>query len=119
QIQDWPLQVWAPPSATVAQIRGVAKQRKATTGLDLLIVDYIGLVKPEDSRQPRHEQISRVSASLKVLAKELEIPVLALSQLNRDAEGERPKLSQLRDSGSLEQDADIVLMLHRESRAAA
>lgn len=114
QVGGLPLRVWSPPMATAARIRGVAKQAAATDGLDLLVVDYIGLVRPADSRRPRHEQIGEVSASLKALAKELSCPVLALCQLNREADGYEPRLSHLRDSGSIEQDADIVLFVHRD-----
>lgn len=112
-VSGLPLSIWAPHSASLAQIRAMAKQTQVAEGLDLLIIDYVGLIKPADHKQPRHEQVSVISRGLKELAKELRIPILALAQLNRDAESEPPKLSQLRDSGSLEQDADIVLLLHR------
>jgi replicative DNA helicase len=110
------MRIWSPHQATVAQIRGVAKRDAATAGLSLLVVDYIGLVRPTDPRRPRHEQVSMVSAALKSVAKELQIPVLALCQLNRESDKTKraePKLSHLRESGSIEQDADIVLLLHR------
>lgn len=116
-IRDLPVRIWAPPSATLARIRGVAKREAAVSGLSLLVVDYLGLIRPADSKRPRYEQIGEVSAGLKALAKELDVPVLALCQLNREADGTEPRLANLRDSGSIEQDADVVLFLHREETA--
>lgn len=112
-----PLRVWAPPSANLARIRAMARREAAGPGLALLVVDYIGLIRPDDSRRQRWEQIGEVSRGLKALAKELRIPVLALAQLNREADGTEPRLSHLRDSGSVEQDADVVLFLHRDGDA--
>lgn len=119
KLDSVPLKIWAPPSATMSRIRGIAKHTAATSGLALLVVDYLGLVRPADHYRPRHEQIAEVSAGLKGLAKELDVPVLALCQLNREAEKENaPLLSHLRDSGAIEQDADVVLLLHRADRQA-
>ena len=70
----------------------------------------------EDSSAPVYEQVSEISKSLKALARELDIPVIALSQVSRDAEGEEPNLAQLRGSGSVEQDADVVIFIHRDRR---
>lgn len=114
EIADMPAAVWAPPKATLTQIRAVAKRHAASAGLDFLVVDYIGLIRPADSRAPRHEQIGEISKGLKILAKELDVPLLALCQLNREADTETPKLKNLRDSGSIEQDADVVMFLHRQ-----
>ena len=94
-------------------IRSTAARKK----LGLIIIDYIGLVAG-DRKKPRWESITEISNSLKTLAQTESIPVLALCQLNRDSEGEVPKLSHLRDSGAIEQDADCVLLLHREKRNA-
>jgi len=80
----------------------------------IIFVDYIGLISPEDTKQPRHEQISQISRSLKALARELDIPIVALSQVGRQSEGKAPTLADLRESGALEQDADVVLLLHRD-----
>jgi len=113
---DLALRVWAPSMATLADIRAVARQTKRQYGLRLLVVDYIGIVRPsadERKLQP-HERISAVSAGLKALAKELDMPVIACCQLNREAGDGEPKLSHLRDSGAIEQDADIVLLLDHE-----
>jgi replicative DNA helicase len=107
-----PLRLWSPPSASLGEIRAVARHAKATGGLGLIVIDYIGLVRPDDRRLPRYEQVSAISADLKVMAKELEAPVIALAQLNREADGNEPKLSHLRESGSIEQDADSVLLIH-------
>lgn len=115
-IVDLPVRLWAPPSATLAKIRGMAKREVAVGGLALLVVDYLGLIRPAagDTKRPRFEQVGEVSAGLKAMAKELDVPVLALCQLNREADGTEPRLSNLRDSGAIEQDADVVLFLSRE-----
>jgi replicative DNA helicase len=112
-IENWPLTIFAPYNATISKIRAIAKQQKASHGLDLLIVDHLGLVAPTDKKRQRHEQVAETSWGLKSLAKELKIPVVALAQLNRESEDQEPKLSHLRESGSIEQDADLVLFLHR------
>ena len=83
-----------------------------------MIVDYIGLVRPSDARKPRWEAMTAISGELKSLALDLGIPVVVLCQLNRDAEGERPKLSHLREAGAIEQDADIVWLLQRDRDAS-
>jgi replicative DNA helicase len=77
------------------------------------VIDYLGLIQG-DRKKPRWEAITEISGQLKTLALAEQIPILALCQLNRDSEGEVPKLSHLRDSGSIEQDADAVILLHRE-----
>lgn len=95
---------------------------KARDGLDLVMVDYIGLMTPDKTRSSdsRQNEISEISRSLKILAKELQVPVLALSQLNRAVETRkgRPQLSDLRESGAIEQDADIVMFIHRPDKNA-
>ena len=100
---------------TVATIR--AKARKlARKGLDMIVIDYAQLIRPEDSRVSREQQVSSISKGIKNIAKELKIPIVMLAQLKRDADefNREPKLSDLRESGSLEQDADLVLMLWRK-----
>jgi replicative DNA helicase len=116
-IDNLPLRIWSPPSASVAEILAVARHAKATAGLGLLVVDYLNLARPDDRRLPRYEQVSQISAGLKVLAKELDVPLIALAQLNREADGNEPKLSHLRESGSIEQDADVVLLVHHPGNA--
>lgn len=99
----------------VPYIRAAARRIKRQHGLGLVIVDYLGLMKGEG--QNRTQEIGSISRGLKSLAKELHVPIIALAQLNRATEGrmdKRPMLSDLRDSGEIEQDADIVAMLHRE-----
>ena len=98
-------------------IRSRARRMKARYGLDLLIVDYLQLMTLKSSMESREREVSEMSRLLKAMAKELEIPVLALSQLNRGVEGRtnrRPLLSDLRESGSIEQDADVIMMLYRD-----
>jgi replicative DNA helicase len=105
------------PTRSIGQIAANARRRARRKGLDLLIVDYIQLVDAQPMRnESRQEQVAKMSRRLKTLAKELNIPVLALSQLNRNSENREdrmPRLSDLRESGALEQDADVVLLLHR------
>lgn len=101
---------------TIASIAAQARKHHRRKPLGLLIVDYVGLIEPADKRIARHEQIGSISRGLKLLAKNLNIPVLGLSQLSRQASGEgvRPQLHHLRESGSLEQDSDVVLFIHRD-----
>lgn len=98
---------------SVYDIRRAARRLKRD-GLALVVIDYLQLVRPEDFRVPRHEQVAQMSRRLKAMSKELDVPVLVLCQLNREADKtERPRLSHLRESGAIEQDADVVLLLHR------
>jgi len=101
------------PSASLIDIKAKARRMKMKEGIELLVVDYIGLIKNEYD-VPRHEQISRTSKALKELARELNIPIIVLAQLNRLAEGKKPSLSELKESGALEEDADVVILLHRD-----
>jgi replicative DNA helicase len=112
KLDDLPMTILDPTLAKLGDIRRSARAQQAASGLDLLVVDYLSLVKPVDHRQPRYEQVSEISRSIKGLARELGIPVLALQQLNREADGQVPRLSNLRESGSIEQDADSVVFLH-------
>lgn len=103
-------------SMTAAEILRAAKQ---VDGLQAVVVDYLGLVRPSEEAQkkPRYEQITEISADLKAMAKSLDVPVLVLAQLNRESTnraGSRPQLTDLRDSGAIEQDADAVVLLHRK-----
>jgi len=93
-----------------------ARRQKLRRGIGLAIVDYLQLIEPDNPKDPRHEQVTKISRRLKHLARELRIPVVALAQLNRASEDRSdhvPRLSDLRESGSQEQDADVVLLLHR------
>jgi replicative DNA helicase len=118
QQRPLPLWFWRPQRATVAQIRAKAREISATTPLALIVVDYLQLVKPEDHRMFRRDQMAQIGRDLKELANEMRVAMLALSQLNREGEGNKPSLSQLSESGTIEQDANAVWLLHRESRAA-
>jgi len=104
-------------SLTVQQMRGKARRLKAEHGLDLLIVDYLQLVQGRSDAESRQQEISDISRSLKALAKELNVPVVALSQLSRAVESrndKRPVLADLRESGAIEQDADVVMFIYRD-----
>lgn len=101
---------------TTQQIRGTAKQLSARSQLALLVVDYIGLVQHPNPKLPKWERVSDITRDLKAMAKDLAVPVLALAQLNREADGTAPRLSHLRDSGSLEQDADVVLFIQQDAK---
>lgn len=106
------------PSNNITKMKAVARKLKVEHGLDLVIVDYLQLMIPRKDSDSLVQQITEISRSLKGMARELEVPVLALSQLNRNVEtrGGKPRLSDLRDSGSIEQDADVVLFIHREDK---
>ncbi len=100
-------------------MRSTARRLKSEKNIGLLIVDYLQLIIPSNTRTDNVvQQVTEISRSLKQLARELEVPVIALSQLSREVEkrGGRPRLSDLRDSGSIEQDADVVMFIHREDR---
>ena len=103
------------------ELMSKCRRIKSRSGLDLVMVDYIGLMTPDKTRNSdsRQNEISDISRTLKILAKELNVPVLALSQLNRAVETRkgRPQLSDLRESGAIEQDADIVMFIHRPDKA--
>lgn len=106
------------PSLTVAQIFSAAQVQQARHGLDLVVVDHMSLIRPANPRASMYEAMTQVSKDLKAMARRLGVPVLALAQLSRDVEKSerKPRNSDLRDSGSVEQDADIILMLHRPDR---
>ena len=106
------------PTRTVTEIAATARRLKRRhDALGLIVVDYLQLIQPDNPTDPRQEQVAKMARRLKVLARELAVPVLCLAQLNRQTEmtkDNRPKLSHLRESGAIEQDADVVLMVHRE-----
>jgi len=113
-IYEAPLWIADTPSMRLLDLRAQARRMRSQFGVRIIFVDYLTLVSSENNDLPRHEQIAEISRSLKALARELEIPVVALSQVNRDTEGKRPNLANIRESGSIEQDADVVLFLHRD-----
>ncbi|WDQ15896.1 replicative DNA helicase [Rhodopirellula sp. P2] len=117
-ISQAPLFVDDSPSRTVSEIAAAARRiKRKEDGLGLVVIDYLQLIEPDNSRDPRQEQVAKIARRLKGMARELEVPLLCLSQLNRQAEDgkdHRPKLSHLRESGAIEQDADVVMFVHRE-----
>jgi replicative DNA helicase len=114
-----PLLIDDSSNLTIMELRAKARRIHARKKLGMVIVDYLQLLSGSDPRAPREQQVAEVSRGLKALAKELDVPVLVLSQLNRSSEKENrtPRLSDLRESGSIEQDADVVLMLSRPKDA--
>ena len=114
-----PLLIDDSSNLTIMELRAKARRIHARKKLGMIIVDYLQLLSGSDPRAPREQQVAEVSRGLKALAKELDVPVLVLSQLNRSSEKENrtPRLSDLRESGSIEQDADVVLMLSRPKDA--
>lgn len=117
RIQELKLHLDETPNQTLRAIIGLCRRHKRRHGLDCVVIDYIQLIEPEDKRIPREQQVATISRRLKGLAKELEIPVIVLAQINRAVETrtvKKPQLSDLRESGAIEQDADKVLFLYRE-----
>jgi replicative DNA helicase len=111
-----PLYIDDTPGRTLLQIAASARRLARKHDIKLVVIDYLQLIEAENRRDSRQDQIAQISRRLKGLARELEIPVIALSQLNRSPEmreGHRPRLADLRESGAIEQDADVVLLLHR------
>jgi len=117
EISQAPLFIDDSPSRTMTEIAATARRLKRRENLGLVVIDYLQLIDPDNPRDPRQEQVSKISRRLKGLARELVVPVLCLAQLNRQAEegkSHEPKLSHLRESGAIEQDADVVMFVHRE-----
>jgi len=118
-LSEAPIYIDDTASQTVLRMRAMARRLQANHGLGLIIVDYLQLIMPSNSQAGIVQQVTEISRQLKGLARELNVPVLALSQLSRAVEQRfppRPRLSDLRESGSLEQDADVVLMIYREDK---
>ncbi|AMV36595.1 replicative DNA helicase [Planctomyces sp. SH-PL62] len=116
EIASAPIHIDDTPSRNMLQIMASARRLKMRQGLGLIMIDYIQLIDSDESRDSRQEQIAKISRRLKMLARELHVPVIALSQLNRaveNREDRRPRMADLRESGAIEQDADLVLLLHR------
>ncbi|MCZ0812266.1 MAG: replicative DNA helicase [Pseudomonadota bacterium] len=116
-LESCPLFIDDTPALPISQLAARARRLKRTHGLDVLIVDYLQLVRPASAKDSRVNEVSEITQGLKAIAKELDIPVIALSQLSRQVESredKRPQLSDLRESGSIEQDADVVMFVFRE-----
>ncbi|MDX6216772.1 MAG: replicative helicase [Frankiales bacterium] len=117
EVAEAPLYIDDSPNLTMMEIRSKARRLKQRNQLRLVVIDYMQLMTGNKKAESRQQEVSELSRSLKLLAKELEVPVIAMSQLNRGAEqrtDKKPMLSDLRESGSIEQDADMVILLHRE-----
>jgi replicative DNA helicase len=116
-LSDSPLVIDDTPALSVLELRAKARRLKREISLGLVIIDYLQLMRGRSSTERREQEISEISRSLKALAKELQIPVIAISQLSRRAEdrpGRRPQLADLRESGAIEQDADVILFIYRD-----
>jgi len=116
-LSDAPIYIDDTAAVTVLQMRTKARRLYEDQGLDLLIVDYLQLMRSSDRAENRVQEISAISRSLKELARELQVPLIAISQLSRAVENrndKRPILSDLRESGALEQDADVVMFIYRD-----
>ena len=113
-----PLYIDDSPSRIVSEIAAAARRiLRREKSLGLIVIDYLQLIAPDNSKDPRQEQVAKIARRLKGLSRELKVPVLCLAQLNRQAEeskDHRPRLSHLRESGAIEQDADVVMFVHRE-----
>ncbi|MFO0961919.1 MAG: replicative DNA helicase [Phycisphaerales bacterium] len=117
QMQSTPIYIDDSPGMTLLQMRSKARRMKERYGIGAVVIDYLQLMSSGTRTESRQVEVSEISRGVKAMARELEIPVLCLSQLNRaseDRQGHRPRMSDLRESGSIEQDADVVMMLHRE-----
>jgi replicative DNA helicase len=117
EIADAPLFIDDSPNLSMMEIRAKARRLKQRHELKLIVVDYLQLMSSPKKVENRQQEVAEMSRSLKLLAKELEVPVVAISQLNRGPEqrqDKRPQLADLRESGAIEQDADMVMLLHRE-----
>jgi replicative DNA helicase len=116
EISEAPLYIDDSPNLTMMEIRAKARRLSQKVGLRMIVVDYMQLMSSGKKYESRQQEVSDFSRSLKLMAKELHVPVIAISQLNRGPEqrtDKKPMVSDLRESGSLEQDADMVLLLHR------
>lgn len=119
ELAEAPIYIDDTPGMTVLAMRAKARRMKQRHNIGCVVIDYLQLLtSPTSARESRQVEVSEISRSIKALARELKIPVICLAQLNRGAEqreGNRPRMSDLRESGSIEQDADVVMLLHRES----
>lgn len=116
---ELPFRLWSPGRVTVGKIHAMAAMRKATSNVELLIVDLLQCVKWDDLRDEEHHAYSKITKGLRDVAQQLQVPVMLIAQLSRGAEGERPSLKHLKGSGAIEEDADIVALLHSEQRKAS
>jgi len=118
QMAELPIYIDDTPGLTLLQMRSKARRMKEKHGIEAIVIDYLQLMSSGTRVESRQVEVSEISRGVKAMARELDVPVVCLSQLNRQAEGReghRPRMSDLRESGSIEQDADVVMMLHREA----
>lgn len=116
ELSEMPIQINDSGAVTLPDIQSQCRKIKAERGLGMIVIDYLQLMKSHSNTPSREQQIAEISRGIKMMAKELECPVIVLSQLNREAEkdGKRPSTSQLRESGAIEQDADVIMLVYRE-----
>jgi replicative DNA helicase len=117
EMSDMPMYIDDTPAISILELRAKARRLKARADIGLIIVDYLQLMRSNARAENRQQEISEISRSLKSLSRELDVPLIAISQLSRAVEGrevKRPQLSDLRESGAIEQDADVVLLIMRE-----
>lgn len=116
ECQNLPIFIDDFAGSNMGNIRATSRIMDRKHGLDCIVIDYLGLVKPDDGGQPREQQVAEISRTCKQLSKELNLPVFLICQLNRDSvkKGTEPQLHDLRESGQIEQDADVVILLHRD-----
>ena len=115
-LKKYPLYIDDQAGRTMSQIASISRRLKRRFDIKIIIIDYLQLIESDDKNMPREQQVSTITRRLKFLAKDLRVPVIALAQLNRGVEtreDKRPRLADLRESGAIEQDADIVMFLHR------
>jgi replicative DNA helicase len=117
ELREAPIFIDDTPSISSMELRAKARRMKSRKDIQMVVIDYLQLMRgPQSRNDNREREVAQISMGLKALGRELRVPVLALSQLNRGIEGRRagkPQLSDLRESGALEQDADVVMLLHR------
>ena len=117
RLSDAPIYIDDTPAITVMEMKAKSRRLKADAGLGLVVLDYLQLMRGSSFKDSREQEISEISRSLKALAKELSLPVIALSQLNRKVEdrtNRRPQMADLRESGAIEQDADVIAFIYRD-----
>ena len=115
-ILKYPMFICDTPNMRLIDLRTEARKLRAKEKIEIIFIDYIGLISSDSRDLKRHEQVAEISRSLKQLARELKIPIVVLAQVKREVKDDKPSLSDLRESGSIEQDADLVLFLHRTKK---
>ncbi|GMO23516.1 MAG: replicative DNA helicase [Termitinemataceae bacterium] len=115
-LYDAPISIVDVPNMKLLELRTEARKLRSQNNVEIIFIDYLGLISTDERYNNIYEQVSYISRSIKGLARELEIPIVILAQVGRSAQNERPNLASLRDSGAIEQDADVVMFLHRENK---